>query len=84
MPAAIVQALEVVQVDVHQRARELLAVQPVDPAVHLFDEGAAVQQPGERVGTGLAGQLALDRLMLEAGPPAARQTHSPVRSPNRV
>jgi len=65
MAEPVVQRLQPVQVDEHQRARQPLPLQPVDPPLRLVDEGAPVQQARERVRPGLAGQLPLDRLVLE-------------------
>src|SRR6185312_2636509 len=61
----VVQQLEMIEVDEHQGAREALALQPFDVAVQFLEEGAAIEQSGERVSAGLTSHLALDRIVFE-------------------
>ena len=59
----VVHRLEIVEVGEQQRSRLVLTIEPVDVAGHLLEEGAAVEQPGHRIGPRLACHLLLDRLV---------------------
>ena len=43
----------------------VLTIEPIDVAFHFLEEGAAVEQPGQRVGARLSRHFLLDRLVLQ-------------------
>ena len=64
----VVHRLEAIEVGVEQRARLILAIQPIDVTNQLLEERAPVQQSGQRVGAGLVRHFPLDGLMLQHHP----------------
>ena len=61
----VVDRLERVHIDKHQSAGRVFGVQAVNVALHLLEEGAAVEQAGQRIGASLAAHFLLNRLMFQ-------------------
>ena len=58
----VVDRLEVVEVDQHQRHRRAIALRGVDLAIELLLEGPMVAEPGQRIGQGIGqGGFVADR-----------------------